>query len=233
MTLAFWLSFANIVPEKHCFFVGKFLMLYQYKRVMSAVVVTSAALLMAAFADSFFSESIAASRDTSKWSMAGSDNAIEAHASAAGQAGSTLTINYLNKQDSTLQPGEIFHIKVSMAQDAHVYCYFEDEKGEVVRFFPNRFQSKSYVHRATPLVLPGDRPFEMTASKKGISERIGCFAAKIDIINYLPSKVVGVDFEALPVKSIHEVKETYQQIKQADISDMVFNIHVHKPDSRY
>jgi len=137
-----------------------------------------------------------------------------------------LAIRYYQKDEIFLAPGEEFEIIISTQQNAHIYCYFEDENRHVTRFFPNRFKDNSYVKNTEPLILPAGDAFEMKGSDNGISERIGCFSSHTDIIERLPSEVVGVDFEALPLKTLEEVKEIFKKISGVDISSTVFDVRI-------
>ncbi len=138
-----------------------------------------------------------------------------------------LNIRYADKNGVFLASGEAFNIMVSTQQDAYIYCYFEDQKGEIIRFFPNRFKSNSFVSKEKPIILPGESPFNLNASKDGISERLACFATSDDILSHLPSEVAGVDFETLPVQSLEEVKDIYLKIKDVDVADAIFDIRVY------
>jgi len=137
-----------------------------------------------------------------------------------------LQIRYADKNDVFLAPGEKFNIMINSQQDAHIYCYFENQNGEVIRLFPNRFSSESFISKSQSLVLPGNSPFNMNASNDGISERFACFSTEHDVMNYMPEDVVGTDFEPLPVKSLEEVRKTYIEISEFDVSDTFFDIRV-------
>ncbi len=138
-----------------------------------------------------------------------------------------LNIRYADKNDVFLASGEAFNIMVSTQQDAYLYCYFEDQNGEIIRFFPNRFKSDSFVSKDKPIILPGESPFNLNASKDGISERLACFATSDDILSHLPSEIAGVDFETLPVQSLEEVKDIYLKMKDVDVADAIFDIRVY------
>jgi serine/threonine protein kinase len=138
-----------------------------------------------------------------------------------------LKIQYADKNDEFLAPGESFNVVIETQQNAHIYCYFENQQGEISRFFPNRFNSESYVLRSKPLVLPGDYPFKLFASEDGISERVACFSSAEDVLDNLPAKVIGVDFETLPVQSLEQVKDIYLRYSDSEITDTVFDIRVY------
>ena len=139
----------------------------------------------------------------------------------------SLEIHYVGKTGVFLAPDEAYHVMISSQQDAYVYCYFESQEGEVTRFFPNRFNMDSLVLSSRPLILPGESPFNLNASKDGISERIACFSTAHDIINQLPSDVLGVDFETLPVKSLEEVKKVYLEMNHVKVTNVFFDVRVY------
>src|SRR5206468_820756 len=43
------------------------------------------------------------------------------------------------------KPGERIRLLVTPSQDAHVYCYLQDEARRIVRFYPNRFSKSAWV----------------------------------------------------------------------------------------
>ncbi|MCP3852492.1 MAG: protein kinase [Gammaproteobacteria bacterium] len=137
-----------------------------------------------------------------------------------------LQIRYADKNDVLLASGEAFSIMLITEQDAFAYCYFEDQKGEIFRFFPNRFNGNPFISKEAPLILPGESGFNLNASTDGVSERLACFSTIEDITNILPEKIVGTDFEALPVESLESIKRTYQQVSENEVSDAFFDIRV-------
>jgi len=140
--------------------------------------------------------------------------------------GNFLRIQYADKKGVFLVPGEAFNIKITTQQNAYIYCYFEDQNGEVVRFFPNRFTDTAFISAQSAIVLPGEEGFKLSASMDGVSERIACFSAVRDIFRLLPEAVKGKDFEKLPVTSLEQVRDLFVRDKNMIISDSFFNIRV-------
>ncbi len=120
-----------------------------------------------------------------------------------------LNISYFDKQEPLLSPGESYHILIESEQDVFVHCYFKDQKGDIVRFFPNRFQENTLVSASSPLKLPGEMPFELNASQEGVTELISCFAFDKDITPKMSDKLFGTDFEKLPFSSLEQLRSTY------------------------
>ena len=133
----------------------------------------------------------------------------------------TLSANY---GQTLFQPGERIDLVVETGADAYVQCYLQDEQRRIQRFFPNRFQRDALVKAGTPLHLPGTMLFEFVANRKGISEAVACFAAGNDLMQTLPGPIVGTDFEHLPVTSLDEVRDAYQQIAGDQFVERRFHV---------
>jgi hypothetical protein len=132
-------------------------------------------------------------------------------ATAAPVAAPTpLTLQVASSADGRrLARGEAVQLSIRPSRDAHVYCYLQDEKRQVTRFFPNRFQRDSRVAPATGLQLPGSQRFELTMNKGGVPETVACFATERDVLAELPPGVNGGDFQPLPASA------TLDQVRQA------------------
>jgi hypothetical protein len=107
-----------------------------------------------------------------------------------------------------LARGEPVQLSIHPSRDAHVYCYLQDEKRQVTRFFPNRFQRDSRV-QTNGLQLPGTMRFELAMNKRGVPETVACFATDRDVLTELPGGVNGSDFQPLPVASLDQVRQAF------------------------
>lgn len=107
------------------------------------------------------------------------------------------------------KPGERIRLRLTPGQDAHVYCYLQDETRRIVRFFPNRFNASALVKADSPLDIPGAMPFELVANSLKATETIACFASTRDLTGALPASVVGDDFAALSVATLDEVRQAF------------------------
>jgi hypothetical protein len=121
-----------------------------------------------------------------------------------------LTLQVATSADGRrLSRGEAVQLSIRPSRDAHVYCFLQDEKRQVTRFFPNRFQRDSRVEPATGLQLPGAMRFELTMNSRGVPETVACFATERDVLAELPPGVNGSDFQPLPPSA------TLDQVRQA------------------
>lgn len=106
--------------------------------------------------------------------------------------------------------GEAINLAVRPSQDAHVYCYLQDETRQIRRFYPNRFARDSLVPSTRPLLIPGSMRFQLLMNDRGAQETVMCFATARDVLQQLPANVVGVDFEALPVASLDQIRDAFR-----------------------
>lgn len=106
--------------------------------------------------------------------------------------------------DNRFREGEAIALQVRPQAPAHVYCFMQDEKGEILRFFPNRFRADAAVDGAG-IELPGKMKFRIQASFKGQPEAVLCLAYAQPVpANAEPLKVG--DFAALPEASLDAVR---------------------------
>ncbi len=96
--------------------------------------------------------------------------------------------------------GQAISIRVRPAQPAQVYCFMLDAKGQVQRFFPNRFRPSASVD-AAGLSLPGKMKFRINADFSGKPEAVACLASPMPLEgnalvaqgDFTPLEVVGLD----------------------------------------
>ncbi|OUL98121.1 DUF4384 domain-containing protein [Variovorax sp. JS1663] len=136
--------------------------------------------------------------------------AAPAAATAAAPAPAPLKLSVSTpKQQTRFAGGESINLSLAPSQDAHVYCYLQDEDAKVIRFFPNRFARDSRVAAAKPLALPGAMRFQLTMNTKGVPETISCFATQRDVMASLPQALVGTDFEPLPGTTLETIRAAF------------------------
>ncbi|HEU5294468.1 MAG TPA: DUF4384 domain-containing protein [Burkholderiaceae bacterium] len=139
--------------------------------------------------------------------------AAPAQAPAAPAPPAPLTLQVASSADGRrLARGEAVQLSIRPSRDAHVYCYLQDEKQQVTRFFPNRFQRDSRVAPATGLQLPGSQRFELTMNTRGVPETVACFATERDVLAELPAGVNGSDFQPLPVATLDQVRQAFIKV---------------------
>jgi curli biogenesis system outer membrane secretion channel CsgG len=128
-----------------------------------------------------------------------------------------LSLRTTNQQ-TRFARGEAIQLALAPSQDAHVYCYLQDEDAKVIRFFPNRFARDSRVTAARPLELPGAMRFQLSMNTKGVPETISCFATPRDVLPALPQPLVGTDFEPLPGATLDSIRSAFHKASDGTLA---------------
>lgn len=128
------------------------------------------------------------------------------------------------KQQTRFARGEPINLSLAPSQDAHIYCYLQDEESKVIRFFPNRFARDSRIAAAQPLTLPGAMRFQLTMNTKGVPETISCFATQRDVMASLPQALVGTDFEPLPGATLEAIRGAFVKASGGTLAQENFRV---------
>ncbi len=146
-------------------------------------------------------------------------------APAPAAAAATLKLSLTTPQQQTrFARGESISLALAPSQDAHVYCYLQDENAKVIRFFPNRSARDSRIAAAQPLTLPGAMRFQLTMNSKGVPETISCFATPGDVLAALPQPLVGTDFEPLPGATLELIRAAFHQVSGGKVAQENFRV---------
>ncbi|MBX3717285.1 MAG: DUF4384 domain-containing protein [Burkholderiales bacterium] len=133
---------------------------------------------------------------------------------------------YGNSPDWRFRRGEEIRLTASVNRAAHLACWSQDETGAVTRFFPNRFARSSALQPGAALQIPGAMPFKLVANRQGLKERILCAASPRDLLGDLPARVVGNDFDRLPVQSLDEVAAAFASVPNAAVATRMVDVLV-------
>ena len=104
------------------------------------------------------------------------------------------------------------NLSILPSREANVYCFLHDDQGQVVRFFPNRFQRDSRVVPGVGLTLPGPARYRLVMNPRGITETVSCFATERDVLADLPSDLNHADLVPLPAVSLDEVRAAFMNV---------------------
>jgi hypothetical protein len=156
-------------------------------------------------------------------SAASSKPAAAAAAAASPAAPLKLSVT-APRQQTRFARGESISLSLAPSQDAHVYCYLQDEESKVIRFFPNRFARDSRIAADQPLTLPGAMRFQLTMNTKGVPETISCFATQRDVMASLPQALVGTDFEPLPGATLELIRGAFLKASGGTLAQENFRV---------
>jgi hypothetical protein len=149
--------------------------------------------------------------------------AAPAQPPAAAGAPLRLALAAANNQ-TRFAPGEAFSLVVRPSEDAYVYCYLQDEKAKITRFYPNRFAKDSLVLAAQPLMLPGAMRFQLAMNTRGVRETVSCFATRRDVSTALPGQMLGSDFEPLVVGSMDQIRSAFASASGGALAEETFHV---------
>ena len=105
-------------------------------------------------------------------------------------------------------------IRVKPDQAAYLYCFMQDEKGVIQRFFPNRFRPDARVSN-DGVELPGKMNFKISANFRGNPEAILCAASPIDL--KVQPLIASGDFRRLAVSSLDELDSSLTRAAGAEM----------------
>jgi len=114
--------------------------------------------------------------------------------------------------------GEKVDIEVVPLTDAHIYCYYQQGDGHVVKLFPNRFRPQSHVPAGQIIKIPGPDPFSIVADRAGYRESLMCMASYIDIDKHHGFSLKEKDLQPLlndelkPIKNLDFIYEEYKRV---------------------
>ncbi|WP_312758246.1 DUF4384 domain-containing protein [Pulveribacter sp.] len=116
----------------------------------------------------------------------------------------------------TFEVGEQVFASVTVSRTSHLYCYFSDPAGNVMRLTPNNVNTHSLVAANQAVRLPDwmvpNPAFIMDATSPGV-ERVACFASDADALPRLPAPLQGSGL--VTVSGYHGLEDIDRAFNQA------------------
>lgn len=116
----------------------------------------------------------------------------------------------------TFEVGEQVFASVTVSRTSHLYCYFSDPAGNVMRLTPNNVNTHSLVAANQAVRLPDwmvpNPAFIMDATSPGV-ERVACFASDADAMPRLPAPLQGSGL--VTVSGYHGLEDIDRAFNQA------------------
>jgi hypothetical protein len=129
-----------------------------------------------------------------------------ARVAASTPTAATIEMNLgLTARPDTLRKGTPFEVVIQSNTDSYLYCFYQDDNGAIQRFYPNRFTKDPFLGAGRELRLPGTMPFKFHVSKKGMAEKIACYATGQDILSLVEGIRTARDFETLRATSLRDI----------------------------
>lgn len=116
--------------------------------------------------------------------------------------------------------GEEMQVMVRSDADAHLYCFYKQSNGDMVKVFPNKFARESDVMGGQVVRIPDEvMPFEFRMAEPAGAELIKCFALDKPAGKHLPKEVASNDL--FPIRPDQEARlsEIFRKVPDARISE--------------
>lgn len=140
---------------------------------------------------------------------------------ATGPAGPwSIDLQLENPQPAGMRPafseGEQIFLSATVSRTSHLYCYYVDSAGSVMRLLPNALQSNTLISANQAVRIPdwmsANPGFILDAGKPGTESTI-CMATAEDAMPKLPTELQGPALTV--VKDVQGVSGVQQRFQQA------------------
>jgi hypothetical protein len=140
----------------------------------------------------------------------------------------SLRLSTSHGERPTYHVDETLAVEAVTAQDAFLYCYYQDSDGAVARIFPNRFQPNALVQGGTPIAIPpsAGKAFAIRFDKSHAKEAIACVASSDELGLKLPSQLKAEDLAPLPVKGLQDIIGSFRQLGGSPLTERWLSIEV-------
>ena len=116
--------------------------------------------------------------------------------------------------------GDALTLTVRTETDAHVYCYYEPEPGQVVKVFPNRFTPESLRTGGEAFRIPDSDDFSIRLDRAGAIESFLCLSSREDLEQTLPGELRD---KALVPISLASLSKLYR--RQVNTAEDIYRIY--------
>lgn len=123
--------------------------------------------------------------------------------------------------------GQRLVVFVEASRASHLYCFYRQADGAVMRVFPNRHHRDARIAGGELQRIPGpDMQFDWIVGRPTGTELMKCYAFDRDVWAELPEAVRAADFEPLPYRSVEALTGVMRTIRRAAIAEnsMVVNV---------
>ncbi len=143
-------------------------------------------------------------------------------------ASAPLTLNLIATElDGNYEVNRELHFSVWSDQDAHIYCYYADAKGNVARVFPNQFQPDSFSPAEQTVNVPSDNAgFDIILDQAGADERVACVASTKELALRLPDALKMPDLTPIPGRTLDEIVGAYQRLDSDSFAQARLDLQV-------
>jgi len=111
-------------------------------------------------------------------------------------------------QATTYRVNDQIVISVTSNLDSQIHCYYQDGHGQIVKIYPNRFNTDSMTQANRQIMIPATDEWNISATRVGANDDFLCIATDplnnslLSILNKEP------DLEPLAARSLDQIQET-------------------------
>jgi hypothetical protein len=129
---------------------------------------------------------------------------------------------------ATYRVNDTLTVEAVTAQDAFLYCYYQDADGAVARIFPNRFQPNALIHGGKPIEIPpgAGKAFAIRFDKSNAKEVVACIASSVELGLKLPNQLKAEDLAPLPVHGLQDIVGNFRQLGGGQLTEGWLSIEV-------
>jgi len=138
-----------------------------------------------------------------------------------------LQISSARGRNPIYRVGQKLVLLIEVSQDSHLYCFYGQANGELMKIFPNRFHAESLIAAKSLRKIPDKTmKFDWTVKPPTGIEMVKCYAFDRDIKDDLPIGIKQKDFEPLSFSSMDAITHRMRQIRNVAIAEnsMVVNV---------
>ena len=101
--------------------------------------------------------------------------------------------------------GDQLRFTIKAEYDTQLSCFFRDADRTIMRVYPNRFSSESFLQAGQTLQFPSSKQWSIEATRSGSSDEVMCIEVGPELQSLAQFVESMPDFEPLPVVSFDEL----------------------------
>lgn len=100
-------------------------------------------------------------------------------------------------EEPVYKKGDVAVIRVGLGDSGFLNCFYQPGSGEIIRLYPNRFQSQAQVPARVQVSIPGTDEFAIQFDQSDTTEQFLCLVASSDINPFVAPQLRNQDFESI------------------------------------
>jgi|GEM_PF-4232090 len=121
------------------------------------------------------------------------------------------------------KPGDATTVRVGLSSDGYLNCFYQPKFGEIIRLFPNRFQSESRIVAETEVKIPPTDEFVIQFDQSDTIEQILCLVTANDVNRFVApelreSDLISIDLDLLSdlysreIATLDDIQDIYETV---------------------